>query len=81
MKMIKCVSKEVCIDESEKHKKVKLYMKKTSTKAVESLTQIFWCPTRLCDRSILKLGQVEIPQNYFVVVVFCVIHQVFQLNK
>lgn len=44
-------------------------------------TQVFWCSTRFCDGPILKPGQVEISQHYFLVVVFCVVHQVFQLNK
>lgn len=44
-------------------------------------TQVLWCSTGFRNGSILKGRQVEISQNYFVVVVFGVIHQVFQLNK
>lgn len=48
---------------------------------LELLTQIFRCSTWLRDWSVLKSGQVEISQNYFVMVVFCVVHQVFQLQR
>lgn len=44
-----------------------------------NLTQVFWCATGFCDGPILKSWQIEISQNYFVVVVFCVVHEVFQL--
>lgn len=60
------------------------YIQRTGQQIVVNLecpTQVFWCSTRLCDGSVLKPGQVEISQNYFVVVVFCVVHQIFQLNK
>lgn len=48
---------------------------------LELLTQVFRCSTWLRDWSVLKSGQVEISQNYFVMVVFCVVHQVFQLKR
>lgn len=66
-----------------KHREVNLCVKMESQIVVNRQypTQVFWCSTRLCDRPVLKPGQVEISQNYFVVVVFCIVHQVFQLNK
>lgn len=60
------------------------YIRRTGQPIVVNLecpTQVFRCSTRLCDGSVLKPGQVEISQNYFVVVIFGVVHQIFQLNK
>lgn len=70
-------------DEGQRNREIRFLKNSEPQIAVnrEYPTEVLWCSTRLCDGSVLKPGQVEISQNYFVVVVFCVVHQVFQLNK
>lgn len=41
-----------------------------------TITKVFRSSTGFSDGAILKPGQIEIPQDYFAVVVLCIVHQV-----